>query len=191
MATDRGQIRRVLLAQSGDREALDGLLRDLQGPLFGYLAGLVGDRHLAEDVLQDAFVLICRKLAWLREPEVFRPWAYRIASREAFRRLRKERRRGVRLVEGSIAEELAADEEPEAFEPEWLGRIPELIGSASPASRAVLMLHYLEGLSLDEVAAVLDLSPGTVKSRLSYGLAALRRKVGCEGPPPGRARSVP
>src|SRR5262249_40371853 len=149
-------------------EALDALLRDVQGPLYGYLVGLVGDGHLAEDILQDVFVLICRKLAWLRVPEVFRPWAYRIASREAFRRLRSVRRRTQLLGPEPADEAPAPGESTESFPEEWIERLPALIASVSPASRVVLILHYREGLSLDEVAAVLDLSPGTVKSRLAY-----------------------
>jgi RNA polymerase sigma-70 factor, ECF subfamily len=61
----------VQLAQSGDREALAALLDEIQRPLYGYLFGMVGDRHLAEDLLQDVFVLVCRKLVWLHEPQVF------------------------------------------------------------------------------------------------------------------------
>jgi RNA polymerase sigma factor (sigma-70 family) len=91
MSDPPSSITLVLLAQSGDRGALNQLLGDLQDGLYGYLVRLVGDKHLAEDILQDVFVLIWRKLRWLRDPEVFRPWAYRIASREAFRRLRKHR----------------------------------------------------------------------------------------------------
>src|SRR5262249_19816618 len=85
------------------------------------------------------------------------------------------------------ADEAEAPEGPtEAFPEEWIERLPALIASVSPASRAVLILHYREGLSLDEVAAVLDLSPGTVKSRLAYGLRSLRRAVGCGDTSPAR-----
>src|ERR1700722_717245 len=81
----------VLLARSGDRQAMNDLLAKVQAGLYGYIVRLVEDRHLAEDILQEVFVLIFRKLYWLRDPEFFRPWAYRIASREAFGRLRKHR----------------------------------------------------------------------------------------------------
>jgi RNA polymerase sigma-70 factor (ECF subfamily) len=84
MAGERTETYRVLLAQSGDRESLSVLLDGIQQPLFGYLIGLVGDRHLAEDLLQDVFVQVCHKLVWLREPEAFRPWVFRVASRAAF-----------------------------------------------------------------------------------------------------------
>src|SRR5262249_56074042 len=82
---------RVLRAQSGDRGALNELFRAMQEPLFRYLVGLVGRRELAEDVLQEAFMRIYQKLGWLRNVELFRPWAYRITTRIAFRRLRQER----------------------------------------------------------------------------------------------------
>ena len=63
----------VLRAQTGDRGALDELLQSMQQSLFGYLLRLVGERAMAEDVLQNAFVLIYRKLRWLEAPEMLRP----------------------------------------------------------------------------------------------------------------------
>ena len=177
----------VLLAQSGDRGALNQLLCGLQDGLYGYLVRLVADEHLAEDILQEVFVLIWRKLFWLRDPEVFRPWAYRIASREAFRRLKKHRVQA-RLVgnEGDLAE-IPAREAPPVPQ-EWAAPLPGLLALLSPASRAVLILHYLQGLTLSEVADILELSPGTVKSRLAYGLATLRQQIGPDGslPPPAQ-----
>src|SRR5262249_46466311 len=93
MTGEREEAWRVLRAQSGDRAALDALLRSVQESLFRYVRSLVTDHALAEDVLQEAFVRIYRKLTWLHQPELFRPWAFRIASRLAFQRLRRERRR--------------------------------------------------------------------------------------------------
>src|SRR5262249_34862416 len=177
----------VLLAQSGDRGALNQLLGDLQDGLYGYLVGLVGDKHLAEDILQEVFVLIWRKLYWLRDPEVFRPWAYRIASREAFRRLKKHRVQARALGEEVLLAGIPAREAP-PFPQEWADVLPGLLALVSPASRAVLTLHYLQGMTLNEVADVLEVSPGTVKSRLAYGLAALRQKIGTDGSLPPAAQ---
>lgn len=70
---------RVLRAQAGDGEALDELLKAVEEPLYRYISRLVGERAAAEDILQEVFIHIYRKLGWLREPELFRPWAYRIA----------------------------------------------------------------------------------------------------------------
>src|SRR4030095_17235369 len=82
----------VLQAQSGSREALNELFKSVQEPLFRYIVSLVRDQHQAEDILQEVFIRIYRKLRWLREPEAFRAWAYQTASREAFRYLNRERR---------------------------------------------------------------------------------------------------
>jgi RNA polymerase sigma-70 factor (ECF subfamily) len=171
----------VLRARAGDRDALERLLAGIQGALDAYLVRLTGDRHLAEDVLQEVFVLIWRKLAWLNDPALFRPWTYRIATREAFRRLQRERFWTRFFRRDPEIEHVAAEEAPEPFPAEWLERLPGLVASVPPASRAVLVLHYLEGMTLAEVAAVLDLAPGTAKSRLAYGLALLRRRLGEEG----------
>jgi len=180
VADFRPSIPLILLAQAGDRQALAQLLQSIQEALYGYLVRLVNDDHMAQDVLQEVFVLIWRKLRWLRDPELFRPWVFRIASREAFRRLRKERFWS-RRVGGPAIERIAQEEPPEPVPPEWLEQLPKHLAAVSPASRAVLMLHYLQGLTLEEVAGVLTLSPGTVKSRLAYGLAALRQRLGKKG----------
>jgi DNA-directed RNA polymerase specialized sigma24 family protein len=81
----------VLRAQCGDRDALELLLRRLQPRLHRYLSRLVGVDQ-APDVLQDVLVSIARKLTWLAEPRLLGPWAFRIASRAAFRHLRRQRR---------------------------------------------------------------------------------------------------
>jgi RNA polymerase sigma-70 factor (ECF subfamily) len=161
----------VLRAQSGDRDAFDRLLRDVSPPLHRFVKRTVGDDALADDILQQTLILIVRKLRWLNDPKLFRSWAYRIAAREAFRAMRKRHR-----VEEGPLEELAAPE-PQRSDPWLLSRLDSAITRMSPASRAVVTLHYLEEVSLSEVAAILGLSIGTVKSRLAYGLAQLRKET--------------
>ena len=158
----------VLRAQSGDREAFDALPRAAGPPLLRYVTRVTGNATLAEDVVQDSLMAIVRKIAWLSDPSLFRPWAYRIASRLAFRALKKRRL----FVE--VPDEAAYEERP--VDPWMRDRLLASLDRLSPASRAVITLHYLEELPLSEVAAVLDLSVGTVKSRLAYGLAQLRKE---------------
>ncbi len=167
----------VLRAQSGDCAALDALLRSVQEPLYRYVLSLVGERHLAEDVLQETFIRVYRKLGWLREPELFRPWAYRVATREALRHLKRERRWAEQVRDEEALKSLPAPTPREEFAPELLAALPERVGRLSPASRAVVALYYLHEMSLEETAAVLGLPLGTVKSRLAYGLEALRRRL--------------
>jgi RNA polymerase sigma-70 factor (ECF subfamily) len=167
----------VLRAQSGDREAVNELLKAVQEPLYRYIHRLVSEGALAEDILQEVFIHIYRKLRWLREPELFRPWSYRIASREAFRRLKRERRWQEQVRDEAVLEALPTDASEEKFEAELIEYLPEFIARVSPASRAVLILHYFHEMSLGEVADVLGIALGTVKSRLAYGLESLRRTI--------------
>ena len=158
----------VLRAQSGDRGAFDALLRTTDHDLLRYVTRLVDNRPLAEDMVQEVMITIVRKIAWLRDPALFRPWCFRIASRAAFRALRKERV----FVEVSDAADATVEIDPLLRE-----RVAEGLPRVSAASRAVILLHYFEEMSLSDVAAVLDLNPGTVKSRLAYGLAQLRKEL--------------
>jgi len=165
----------VLLAQSGDREAVDQLLRSVQQQLWRFIVRLTTDEHLAEDILQDVFWIIYRKLKWLSDPKLFVAWAYRIATRECFRRLRKEARWREQIRADDVLDDLPASQS--AFDSDLIDRLPDLLKNVSPASRAVLILHYLDELSLSETADILDISPGTAKSRLAYGLSALRKQL--------------
>jgi RNA polymerase sigma-70 factor (ECF subfamily) len=161
----------VLRAQCGDRDALELLLRSIQPSLHRYLRGLVGSLP-SEDVLQDVLIVVARKLSWLEQPDLLRPWAFRIASRAGFKHLKRERRwRG----DDSGLEEIAAPEPPP---PDELLQELATMDGISPASRAVLVLHFQEEMSLEAVAAILEIPLGTVKSRLAYGLNALRKQLG-------------
>ncbi len=169
----------VLRAQSGDRNALNELLKTIQEPLYRYISTLVRERPAAEDILQEVFIRIYRKLGWLREPHVFRAWAYQIATRETFRYLKRERRWADHVRDDAILKTIPALPARAEFMselPELIGRLPQLVANLSPASRAVIVLYYLEEMSLDETAAVLEIPIGTVKSRLAYGLERLRRQ---------------
>jgi RNA polymerase sigma-70 factor, ECF subfamily len=163
----------ALRAQAGDREAFDRLFRMLQEPLYRYIFSLVGARAPAEDVLQEVFILIYRKIRWLREPELLRPWVYRIATREAFKHLKRERRWTDKAEDESVLLDLPAPS-CDDLAPEM---IAQLVDRLSPASRAVIALHYLHEMPLAEIAEVMGVAVGTVKSRLAYGLDMMRRQL--------------
>jgi RNA polymerase sigma-70 factor (ECF subfamily) len=164
----------VLRALSNDREALELLLRSIQPSLRRYVLGLVGARHV-DDVLQEILIVVARKLAGLEQPQLFRPWAFRVATRAAYRYLKKQRRWLEQSADDSILDALAAPDAPPSSE-----RLDELLttDAVSPASRAVMLLHFKEEMSLPEVAAILEIPLGTVKSRLAYGLNILRKQFG-------------
>ncbi len=172
----------VLRAQCNDREALEALLRSVQPSLRRYLSGLAGATD-ADDLLQDVLIIVVRRIGSIEDPKLFRPWVFRVASREAFRHIRKRRLWRERHDEDAQLDDVAA---PEARPSDELLR--ELLASdtVSPTSRAVLILHFQEELSLPEIAAILAIPLGTVKSRLAYGLRSLRKHLNVPGGTDGR-----
>jgi len=173
MKITRQQIQWILRAQSGDCAAMDELLASIQEPIYRYVDVIVRDKHLADDVLQEVLLVVCKKLYWLKEPRAFGAWIYRIASREAFRTLKRHRRHEVSVEDVSqYSAESGHEEEP--IEEGMLQRLPVVLARLSPGSRAVLTLHYQCNMTLRQAAEVLDIPVGTAKSRLAYGLAKLR-----------------
>jgi RNA polymerase sigma-70 factor, ECF subfamily len=174
MTEQRDELQLVLLAQCDDREAVEALFRRVQDNLFRYVRGLVGEQQ-AEDVLQDVFVKLWRNLQWLKQPELFRPWAYRIASRTCFEYLKRKRCWSEQHDEAAAVEDLPSPGNDGI--PELLAGMEALLDSVSPASRAVLLLHYGQDLAIEDAAAILGIGIGTAKSRLAYGLACLRKTM--------------
>lgn len=148
----------------------------LQLPLYEHILTIVRDSDTSKDVLQDTLWKIARKLPSLRDPRWARAWSYRIATREAIHRTHSEKRWSDAL-RGDELNLLAVDEPDEPFDPELLTQIQSRVDQLSPASQIVLRMHYLEGLTHLEIAEALEVPEGTVKSRLSYGLAALRKSA--------------
>ena len=88
---DQDEILMVLLAQQGDVAAFEELLRRLHGPLRQYVNRMVGASD-ADDVMQDSAIRLYRNIRYLREPVVFRAWAFRIATRIALTYLKRAER---------------------------------------------------------------------------------------------------
>ena len=161
----------VLLVQSGDMAAFEKLLLRLYEPLRQYVMKVVGV-SMAEDVLQETALRVFQNIKHLRETKAFRPWVFRIATRIAFVQLSKEKRwRASKTDPKTLADLLPL---PSMNWDELDSESLNMIEHLSPASRAVLLLHYQQNLSIEETAAILDIPVGTAKSRLAYGIAKLR-----------------
>jgi RNA polymerase sigma-70 factor, ECF subfamily len=152
------------------------------GPLAYRVArGVLRNDADAEDVAQEALLRAYRRFDRLRDPLRFRGWLVRIVFRLALDRARSAKRRELRETEWAQparraappnAEELAASSEFQAHFDRALEALPEKL-------RLVLLLAAMEGHALDEVAAMLRLPLGTVKSRLFVGRRKLAEKLQC------------
>ena len=164
----------VLRAQAGDREAVDRLLETFQDELFGYLVKMLRDHADAEDALQASLLQAVRKLKWLHEPEYFRAWIFRIASRIAFRMI-KRRQRTKEISNSTFIDEDPQQGVDDSEMTELIDRIPEWLDRLTPKGREAVILHYLKGFTAEEIAEILDIPVGTAKSRITYSLACIRK----------------
>lgn len=157
-------------ASAGDVEAFGALVRALEPQLRGYVARMVGRRPIVDDILQEIFLRLWRGLGWLRDPRLIRAWSYRIATRETQRAMGRELKREAHRADASALEDVAVDFDDPTVRLDIETCLPQL----TPQTRIVLVAHYFEGLSLEEVSSATGAPLGTVKSRLSSGLAQLR-----------------
>jgi RNA polymerase sigma-70 factor (ECF subfamily) len=156
----------VRRAQRGDAAALDALLRDLT-PYLGRICGAIALDD-GDDALQDSLLLVVRHLPTLREPLALRSWARRIAVREARRTANGGR--SVPVDASDLARVPQAGDRTDGVD------IRAVLAGLSPEHRAVLVLRHVDGLSEEEVAEVLDIAPGTVKSRANRAKASFRER---------------
>ena len=163
-------------AQLGDRSALEQLLRALEQPLLAHVQTIVRDHDVADDVLQETLLRVSRKLGSLRALEWIRAWAYRIATREAVRAARAERDPRREAVD-DWHDFPASETESAVVAEELLDEMPARLDELPRNAQLVLRMRYLEEMSQQEIAEALEIPIGTVKSRINYGLSALRRTM--------------
>jgi RNA polymerase sigma-70 factor (ECF subfamily) len=164
--------RELVERAKSDRAAFSVLYRRHYRALSSHVLRRTGDVHTTEDLVSDVFLTALRTLPRYRYRGVpFRFWLLRIATNAVNRWARRQRRRAVATVPIVGLEEAAAPSATDGgIDAE---RAQRALLSLPPKYQAVLSLHYLEGLALSEVAAVIGCRVGTVKSRLARAREAL------------------
>lgn len=164
----------VKAAREGDPDAWDALLKRHQRPLYVFVAELVRDSAASPDIVQEAFIAATKHIGSLRDDRSFTSWLFTIARQQCARHWRHRREpddpiEAITETCGSAdadpGEILVREEEQAAF----LSALDRL-----PAShREVLILRFLEEFSLEEIAGIVAVPVGTVKSRLHHARRAL------------------
>jgi RNA polymerase sigma-70 factor (ECF subfamily) len=170
----------VISAQGGDRAAQKSIYKLYRERVHNIVFYSLGDAVFAEDVSQAIFLKIFRALPGFRFESSLATWIYRIALNEC---LNQNRRTGAQYVPldailGSgddIDTTLLPDLEHERSQRQEI--IQQAVMELSPKLRTVVVLKYVEGLSYEEIARVLDCSIGTVASRLSRALSGLESRL--------------
>ncbi len=168
-------------ARAGKSEAWDGLFQRYQLPLYVYVFELVHHEQESLDIVQETFINAARHIGGLQKNERFGSWLFGIAHQKCIQHWRKRNRRNVFLeqepVDVSETEFLSEEKDPG----EWLLQKEQeesffqLLDQLEPPHRSVLLLHFMEGFTLEQIAEITGAQIGTVKSRMHYAKRALRK----------------
>jgi RNA polymerase sigma-70 factor (ECF subfamily) len=160
--------------QLGERIAFDELITRWHEPIWCYLRRLTNSDDAACDLAQDTWLKVLRGIASLREPASLRAWLFGIARRVAMDRLR---RHYVRAEDAdAVIDDLAAQEADTDLETD-LAALEAGVHSLPLRERETLALFYLRELTIEQIAALLDVPQGTVKSRLFRARRLLRQSL--------------
>ncbi len=164
--------KRIDVGVSGVADAATlGEALEREGPiLLAAARAIVLDDAEAHDLVQATFEIAIRRIDDLREPAALRAWLLAIQAREAFRARRRIRR--ILRLDSSLSEIPG----PAMVSADDLA-VRDALRRLSPRVRAVVVLHHLIGLPVDDVASALGTSRNTIKSQLQTGLARLRREL--------------
>jgi RNA polymerase sigma factor (sigma-70 family) len=162
----------VLRCQEGDSAAFEELVGRWQERLWRHAWRLTEDDDAAWDVLQEAWIGISRGIRGLADPAAFPGWAYRIVSHKCRDWLRRRRRR--RRLEELYGTEAETLHDRRREEREY-ATLHEALEQISRPDRAILSLRYEDEFDTAEIAAILEIPEGTVKSRLFYARKRLKK----------------
>jgi RNA polymerase sigma factor (sigma-70 family) len=168
----------VIRCQLGERPAFDELIERWHQPIWKYIRRLTGDDEAAHDVTQEVWLRVLRRVAQLRDGSKLRPWLFGIARRTMMDRLRSQY--ATPAAADVDLDGLAAGNDWETLE-EDLAAMQEELARLPVTEREILTLFYLQELSLAEVAQVVGVPAGTVKSRLFRARRLLRRELESKG----------
>ncbi len=173
----------------GDSGAFDTLVHRYEDELFGYLRRYTRNAALAEDVFQNTFLQVWTKGKQFDQGRSFRPWLYMIATNQAIDALRKQNRHNHLSLEETrsfghgegestrLAELLEGQEADPADSMDWSESqeaVRNAVDQLPVIFREVLILAYYQGLKYREIAEILDMPVGTIKSRLHSSLLKLQ-----------------
>jgi len=180
MANDVDRLRdelSILEYRAGNLDALAGLISRWQQRIYAYVLAVVGDRDQAWDVSQEVWTTVIRGLRRETDVRHFARWLYTVAHNECvshFRRMNRLKAHEDDMPEDADYLDPAGLPDDRVLAAADANLVRECLLQLSLSQREAISLFYQDGLSLDDIARILGIPPGTVQSRLHYG----RRKLG-------------
>ncbi len=177
-AEPRGDRELVHAARAGEVLAFDNLFYRYRDGIYRLAISITKDPSAADEIVVDTFARAYRALERLEPDDSLRPWLYRVAVNLSYNR---QPRKGVTFssLDDGVIDLPAEGESPtEAAERSERRRVVlECVDRLGPKHKVVVVLHYLNGLNLAEIAEIVEAPVGTVKSRLHYALRKLRAQI--------------
>lgn len=180
----------VKLARNGDRMAFQKLVERYQRKIFGLCYGMVRNQDDAMDMVQETFVKVFKSLARFEGQSSFYTWTYRIATNVCIDFLRKAKRQrtvdyddaimrddDVEDVGSLLPSRLGVNPAKVYGRRELLEKIEAALGTLSPNHRQAIILREVEGLSYQEIADIMEVSIGTVMSRLHHARKNMQKEL--------------
>ena len=162
----------TLRCQTGEPGAFADLIAAMERPLLYYATSLTGNSDTALDVLQEVWLKVIRGIRKLKDPGALKPWLYTITHGVAVDRIRRDYKRD--KAEQARLDGFLDAEEP-SFDHEDATAIHNALNHLSVKHREALVLHFLQDLSITQIASVAACSEGTVKSRLHYAKRQMKQ----------------
>ncbi|HEX7064194.1 MAG TPA: RNA polymerase sigma factor [Bacillales bacterium] len=166
----------------GDQTAFEAFIHRWHGPLLGYLERMLQDSGRAEDLVQETFIRLIHQLKQKRTPGNARAWLYKVASNLCRDYWRSASYRSEKNILADVPEK--ADTKTSIVEiyerQETRTEIMKHLNELTDIQREIVILRFYQELKLKEIAEVLDLPAGTVKSRLFHALKSLKHRLGAE-----------
>jgi len=170
----------VRYLQAGSLEALGVLYDRHRNLVYRTALAITGDVEAAADLLQDVFLRLHRFASHIDPQRPMEPWLYRMTTNQAYTWI-KRRRRWLHPLE-DVAEWLSGSKKDmpayQVETDETLQSVQQAVLSLPLSHRGVVVLYYVNDLSLQEISEILEIPVGTVKSRLHYGRQALKKSLG-------------
>lgn len=181
--TDQGDLQLILQLRQGDLEALGGLYDRHRQLVYRTALAITGDTEASADLLHDTFLRLYRFGHRIDPTRPIEPWLYRMAANMAYTWVKRRGRwyQALREMADRLSREYPTSPAQQVEKNEAWMEIRGALQAISPEKRVVVVLYYLNDLPISEIAEILDLPLGTVKSRLHYGRQALKKQLGLGG----------
>ena len=165
--------------QDGDLDALGELYEKYKASVYRTALAITRDEKVAEDILQEAFLRVHTYAHSIDKTVPLGPWLYRLTVNLAYSWARQVKRwlRSLQDIVDRWTSSYQWHPETVTEEEEWRQILQQAIDALPPSHRVVIVLYYLEGLSLKDISYVIGVPEGTVKSRLYYARGSLRKTI--------------